>query len=68
MVGDFNKILNQIDRSSGYLHIKSSSAFRNFLDSCHLIEYQLPGGYYTWFRNYLMSKLDHAFSDDSFLL
>ncbi|KAG6740224.1 hypothetical protein POTOM_055664 [Populus tomentosa] len=68
MVGDFNETLNQIDRSSGYLHIKGSSAFRNFLDSCHLIEYQLAGGYFTWFRNCLMSKLDRAFSDESFLL
>jgi hypothetical protein len=23
MVGDFNKTLNQIDRSNGYLHIKA---------------------------------------------
>jgi hypothetical protein len=28
----------------------------------------LVGGYFTWFRNCLMSKLDHAFSDESFLL
>jgi len=68
MMGDFNEILNQTDRSSGYLHIKGFSAFRNFLDSCHLIEYQLVGGYFTWFRNCLMNKLDRAFSDESFLL
>lgn len=68
MVGDFNETLNQTDRSSGYLHIRGSSAFRNFLDSCQLIEYQLVGGYFTWFRNRLMSKLDRAFSDESFLL
>ncbi|KAG6778967.1 hypothetical protein POTOM_015330 [Populus tomentosa] len=68
MVRDFNETLNQIDRSNGYLYIRGSLAFRNFLDSCHLIEYQLVGGYFIWFRNCLMSKLDRAFSDESFLL
>ena len=67
MVRDFNKTLNQINRSSDYLHIRSSSAFRSFLDYYHVIEYQLAGVYYTWFKNCLMRKLDRAFSYYSFL-
>jgi hypothetical protein len=68
LVGDFNETLHPSERSSGYLNVTGSKAFKSFLSNRDFIEYPLVGHRYTWFWGRSMSRIDRTFASPSCLL
>jgi len=46
LVGDFNETLHPSERSSGYLNVNGSKAFKSFLSNRDFIEYPLWASLY----------------------
>ena len=47
LVGDFNETLHPSERSSGFLNVTGSKAFKSLLSNCDFIEYPFAGHRYT---------------------
>jgi len=62
------KTLDIHERSSCYLNHSGSTSFHRFLSDCELIEFNLEGHCFTWFRGGSMSRIDKAFSSLDFHL
>jgi hypothetical protein len=68
VIGDFNETLLPNERSSGNLNLSGSTSFRRFISDCELVEYNMQGHRFTWFRGGSMSRIDKAFASPEFQL
>ena len=68
VLGNFNKTLHAHERSSGHLNSSGSTSFRKFISDCELVEFNLQGHRFTWFRGGSMSRIDRAFASPDFQL
>lgn len=68
VIGDFNETLLPNERSSGNLNLSGSTSFRRFISDCELVEYNMQGHRFTWFRGGSMSRIDRAFASPEFQL
>ncbi|XP_073265324.1 uncharacterized protein [Populus alba] len=68
VLGDFNKTLHAHERSSGHLNSSGSTSFHKFISDCELVEFNLQGHRFTWFRGGSMNRIDRAFASPDFQL
>jgi endonuclease/exonuclease/phosphatase family metal-dependent hydrolase len=68
MLGDFNETLHANERSSGNLNLSGSTSFHRFISDCELVEFNMQGHRFTWFRGGSMSRIDRAFASPEFQL
>jgi len=61
LLGDFNETLHAYERSSGHLNLSGLTSFRRFISDCELVEFNMQGHRFTWFRGGSMSCIDRAF-------
>jgi hypothetical protein len=68
VLGDFNETLHAHEKSSGHLNLSGSTSFHKFISNCELVEFNLQGHRFTWFRGDSMNCIDRAFASLDFQL
>ena len=69
MLGDFNELLSNVDKSGGNpVNMSRALLFKDCLDSCGLIDLGFHGAKYTWVNKqdegyYIQERLDRAFAN-----
>ena len=68
MLGDFNELLSNVDKSGGNpVNMSRALLFKDCLDTCGLIDLGFHGAKYTWVNKqdegyYIQERLDRAFA------
>jgi hypothetical protein len=68
VLGDFNETLHTHERSSGHLNLSGSTSFLRFIFDCELVEFNMQGHRFTWFKGGSISRIDKAFASPDFEL